>query len=415
LWFGAPPRGKAPSDVRERGGDVSQIKISAPSRVSHDGLGGFSLSEARTIVGEYFRPNPWIYWTDFLASWSLGVLCFALVSRPRLLASNPLWHNADLAATTDWHWPAMIAMFVASSLLYYRCSLFIHELVHIRADEFKAFRFVWNMLCGIPFLIPSFVYYTHLDHHRRKHYGTHEDGEYVSLSHMPARMIVYYLAQIFVLPILGVIRWGVLTPMTWFSPRLRHWVHRHMSSMIMDPRYIRPLPTKKALRIIRLQEVLCFLFICAIAARMTMNYGLLFNEPLSPWMLLQIYLTGVVIVGLNNIRTLGAHRWTSHGTEMNFVEQMLDSINYPHHPLTAGLWAPIGLRFHALHHIFPTMPYHALAKAHRRLMRDLPADSPYRQTEAKSLTAEIIALWRRAKASEQAPAEEPATITRRSA
>jgi fatty acid desaturase len=127
-------------------------------------------------------------------------------------------------------------------------------------------------------------------------------------------------------------------------------------------------------------------------------------------MLLQMYLTGVVIIGLNNVRTLGAHRWTSHGTEMNFVEQMLDSINYPHHPLTAGLWAPIGLRFHALHHIFPTMPYHAMAKAHRRLMEHLPADSPYRQTEAKSLTSEIIALWRRAKASEQAPAAEAHNI-----
>ncbi|MBA3482505.1 MAG: fatty acid desaturase, partial [Pirellulales bacterium] len=46
------------------------------------------------------------------------------------------------------------------------------------------------------------------------------------------------------------------------------------------------------------------------------------------------------------------------------------------------------------------MPYHALAEAHRRLMRDLPADSPYRQTEATSLTSSIVSLWRRAKASE---------------
>jgi fatty acid desaturase len=394
---------------------VSQIKISAPTRAPQDGLGGFSLSEARAIVGEHFRPNPWIYWTDFLASWSLGVLCFALVSRPHLLASNPLWHNAEMAATSEWHWPAMIAMFVASSLLYYRCSLFIHELVHIRADQFKAFRFVWNMLCGIPFLIPSFVYYTHLDHHRRKHYGTHEDGEYVSLSHMPARMILLYLSQILILPILGVIRWGVLTPLTWFSPRLRNWVHRHMSSMIMDPRYIRPLPTKKALRIIRIQEVLCFLFICAVVARMTMNYGLIFNDALSPWFLVQVYLTGVFIVGLNNLRTLGAHRWTSHGTEMTFVEQMLDSINYPHTPLISGLWAPVGLRFHALHHIFPTMPYHALGKAHRRLMAQLPADSPYRQTEARSLTMEIIRLWQRARASQLMSTAESTTISRRSA
>jgi hypothetical protein len=32
-------------------------------------------------------------------------------------------------------------------------------------------------------------------------------------------------------------------------------------------------------------------------------------------------------------------------------------------------------------------------------MRDLPADSPYRLTEARSLTASIVSLWRRAKAS----------------
>lgn len=394
--------------------NVSQISISEPTRGAGP-LGGFSLSQARTIVGECLRPNPWIYWTDFLTSWSIGVAAFATVTHPQLLASNALWHNADLAARTDWHWPVMVAMFFVSSLLYYRCSLFIHELVHIRADEFKAFRFVWNMLCGIPFLIPSFVYYTHLDHHRRKHYGTHEDGEYISLSNMPARQILVYLSQILVLPILGVVRWGILTPMTWFSPRLRNWVHQHMSSMIMDPKYIRPLPTKKALRIIRMQEVLCFLFICFIAMRMTMSYGLLFNEPLPPSMLLQIYLTGTFIVAMNALRTLGAHRWTSHGTEMNFIDQMLDSINYPHAPLIGGLWAPIGLRFHALHHIFPTMPYHAMAKAHRRLMAELPADSPYRQTEARSLTMEIIRLWKRARANEQQPAEDPQTITRRSA
>jgi fatty acid desaturase len=133
---------------------------------------------------------------------------------------------------------------------------------------------------------------------------------------------------------------------------------------------------------------------------MTMNYGLIFSEPLSPWFLLKVYLTAVVILTLNALRTLGAHRWTSHGGEMNFIEQMVDSVNYPHNPLIAGLWAPVGLRFHALHHIFPTMPYHALAEAHRRLMRELPADSPYRKTEARSLTESIVSLWRRAKASE---------------
>jgi fatty acid desaturase len=170
--------------------------------------------------------------------------------------------------------------------------------------------------------------------------------------------------------------------------------------MIMDPTYIRPLPTKTVLRTIRLQEVGCFLFIWAMVARLTMNYGLFFDEPLSPTFLVQFYLATVFILTINALRTLGAHRWTSPGSEMNFIEQMLDSVNYPHRPLIGGLWAPVGLRFHALHHIFPTMPYHALAEAHRRLMRDLPADSPYRLTEATSLTSSIVSLWRRAKASE---------------
>jgi fatty acid desaturase len=370
---------------------VSTVLAPAPSSaVKLKGeLGEFSLAEARRIVGDFFRPNPWIYWTDFLASWSLGVLSFSLVMRPGVVTANAMWH-----------WPLTIALFVVSSLLFYRCTLFIHELVHIRADEFTKFRFVWNLLCGIPFLIPSFVYYTHIDHHRRKHYGTHEDGEYISLSNRPAWQILLYLSQVLVIPIVAVVRWGLLTPLTWVSPRIRDLVHQHASSMIMDPTYIRPLPTKTVRRTIRLQEVGCFLFLCAIVARLTINYGLIFDEPLSPMFLVQAYLTGVFILTINALRTLGAHRWTSPGSEMNFIEQMLDSVNYPHHPLIGGLWAPVGLRFHALHHIFPTMPYHALAEAHRRLMRDLPADSPYRQTEASSLTSSIVSLWRRAKASE---------------
>ena len=351
--------------------------------------GDFSLSEARRIVGEYFRPNPWIYWTDFLVSWTVGIACFQLVDFPQWITAN-----------TSWHWPIRIVCFLISSLLIYRCSLFIHELVHIRAGEFTAFRFVWNLLAGIPFLIPTFVYYTHLDHHRRKHYGTKEDGEYIPLARLPAWQILFYLSQVLVIPALAIFRFGVLTPLTWISPTIRNWVHRRASSMIMDPTYIRPLPTKKTLRVIRLQEVGVFLFIWFMALRMFWAGGIFFDEPLPASFLPHAYLTGVFIVGINALRTLGAHRWTHLGDrEMTFVEQMLDSIDYPKNPLIAGLWAPIGLRFHALHHIFPTMPYHALAEAHRRLMRELPEDSPYRQCQADSLREVITTLWRQARES----------------
>ncbi|MCG8449003.1 MAG: fatty acid desaturase [Pirellulales bacterium] len=347
--------------------------------------GEFSLSEARRIVGEYFTPNPWIYWTDFLLSMSVGVFFFGLVQVPELVTTN-----------VAWHWPIRIVGFLVSSLLYYRAVLFIHELVHIRDGEFTAFRFIWNLFCGIPFLVPTFVYYTHLDHHRRKHYGTRQDGEYIPLANLPAWQIVFYFSQVLIIPVLAVIRFGVLTPLSWFSRPVRDWVHRHASSMIMDPKYIRPLPTPRVLRIIRFQEVLCFLWIAFITLRLTTSFGLLFDQPMPLTFLLQVYCTGVFIITINALRTLGAHRWTNDGTEMNFVEQMLDSVNFPKNPLIAGLWAPVGLRFHALHHIFPSMPYHALATAHQRLIRDLPADSPYRQCSANSLHEVIGTLWRRA-------------------
>ena len=368
---------------------MSQVVDQIESEKS-DSLGEFSLSEARSIVGDFFRPNPWIYWTDFLLSWTVGVAAFFFVGSPQVITTNEAWH-----------WPIRIVCFLVSSLLYYRCALFIHELVHIRAGEFRVFRFVWNMLCGIPFLVPSFLYYTHVDHHRRKHYGTEQDGEYIPLATLPAWQILFYMSQVLVIPALAIFRFGVLTPLTWFSPALRDWVHKHASSMIMDPMYVRPLPTKKTRRIMRMQEFFCFLWIWFIAFRLTASFGLLFKEPMPMTFLLQAYLTGVFIVTINAIRTLGSHRWTNpEGKQMTFVEQMLDSIDYPKNPMIGSLWAPVGLRFHALHHIFPTMPYHALPTAHKRLMRDLPADSPYRKCSADSLFDVIATLWKRARASE---------------
>lgn len=332
----------------------------------------FSLSEARNIVGEFFTPKAWIYWTDFLLSWGVGLAAFHLVRQ------------------TYAPWPVRALCFVVACLLFYRAALFIHELVHLRAGTFRVFRFVWNLLCGIPFLIPTFVYYTHLDHHRRKHYGTPHDGEYIPLAGLPPWQILFYLSQSLVIPLLAVLRFGVLTPLTWIHPKIRDWVHRHASSMIMDPLYIRPLPTRQTLRVIRLQEAACFAYLAGVTALLVTG--------VVPWFVAwQAYATGVVIVTINALRTLGAHRWLNEdGREMTFVEQMVDSVNYSRHPLTAGLWAPVGLRFHALHHIFPTMPYHALATAHRRLLRDLPSDSPYRRTEGESLFTALRLLWRRA-------------------
>lgn len=354
----------------------------------------FSLTGARQIVRDYFKPNPWIYWGDFLASYGLGMFCFAQVRGTGMLSPHQ-------GFTGEF---SQIFFFFGSCLLFYRCGLFIHEVVHHRNGALPVFRFIWNLVCGIPFLMPSFVYYTHIDHHRRSHYGTESDGEYIAMAHRRPWYMLFYLSWCFVIPLAAVVRFLILTPIAWTIPGARAFIHRHASSMVMDPTYIRPLPTQRTKRIIYLQEAGCFAWCLGVAI---VPPVFLDRWPIP--FLINAYLIAVVIMFLNSIRTLGSHRWTNKGGEMTFVDQLTDSINFPNSPLISELWAPVGCRFHGLHHLFPSMPYHHMAKAHRRLMEQLPADSPYRQTVGKSLSAVLFTLWQRSRGIQPATA---ATIRR---
>jgi fatty acid desaturase len=345
-------------------------------RISELPPGSFSVGQARHIVKDLFTPKPWVYWTDFLLSMGIGGACFGL-------------HRRVLEPWTL----AWALAFVVCGICYFRAVLFTHELVHIRDNKkFNSLRVAWNLMCGIPFLMPTFTYYTHLEHHQRKHFGTHGDGEYIPLARMSPIHIFIYMLQPLWMPLAAVLRFAILSPISWISPRFRQWVHRHMSSMIMDPTYIRPLPSRETLRVFRLQEALCFAWCVGVVA--VIGLGLV------PYtFLLTGYCLAVFILTLNNFRTLGAHRYTNQGGEITFLDQMLDSVNYPNWPLLGELWMPVGLRYHGLHHVFPSLPYHNLGIAHQRLMAELPADSPYRQTVSPGLLAAIGQLWRSARKS----------------
>jgi fatty acid desaturase len=356
------------SGHRDTGGRSANGAQAIAGSVLADNKPGFSLREARTIVHDLFEPKPAIYWLDFLGSMLAGGVCFTAARFIEVL-------------------PVRALLALAACLAYYRAALFIHELVHLRGDSFLAFRVVWNLFCGIPFLMPSFLYYMHRAHHSRKHYGTPDDGEYLPFATSPHSELLQYFLQPFVVPLLAMLRFLVLTPLAWLSPPLRRWGQRRASSMVIDPAYVRPLPTRAELKIWRLQEAACFAY--SLAAAFLFVRGRL---PIS--LLVQAYLTAVVVLLVNHLRTLGAHRYR-HGREpLTLTEQLLDSVNYPSHSLTSELWAPVGLRFHALHHLFPSLPYHNLPEAHRRLIERLPADSPYRQTESPSLVASLRQLFR---------------------
>ena len=80
---------------------------------------------------------------------------------------------------------------------------------------------------------------------------------------------------------------------------------------------------------------------------------------------------------INQLRTLVAHLWENEGDAMSVTAQYLDSVNVPPPGLFAEIWAPVGLRYHALHHLVPSVPYHGLAEAHRRLHAAFGDQSTY--------------------------------------
>src|SRR5712671_406825 len=129
----------------------------------------FSIAQARSLVKDLFEAKAAVYWADFLVSISVGAAGFAAIENRHLpgrlvdLLSQGLgWQ------TPAGRWTIIAVLFVVHCLAFYRAALFTHELVHLRDDAVRGFRVVWNLLCGIPFLMPSFLYHTHVHHHVRR-------------------------------------------------------------------------------------------------------------------------------------------------------------------------------------------------------------------------------------------------------
>lgn len=330
------------------------------------------MQEAKRIVDDLFAPRQVIYWADFVAT-TVIAYSFAVF----YLTAPPL------------SWEQLISFLVAGLALF-RDGVFIHEIVHMPRGRMTAFKVAWNLIYGVPMLTPSFMYKNHADHHNWRHYGTARDGEYLPMGAPGSlRRILGYLMQIPLLPAFAILRFLVLGPLSLAIPRLRRWVLERVSSYVCNPAYRRELPANERRGTWVAMEFLCF-------AVLALVFGLAVVGEI-PWIwLAQLYLLGMYAAGLNWIRNLVAHRYTNTGGQMSYAEQLSDSINIPGYPVLTELLFPIGLRYHALHHLFPALPYHALGAAHRRLMAQLPADSPYRATVRAGFLPALSELLRSA-------------------
>ncbi len=323
---------------------------SAPGKMAAISDDMAMLRAAVDLTRDISTARPGIYWPDMLVSAALGYA--GLVGA--ILLGNP--------------WAALLSAVVAV-FAFYRALLFIHELTHIHRNALPGFRFAWNVLVGIPMLTPSFMYEgVHTLHHARTRYGTVEDPEYLPLALMkPWSLPVFALVAI-LLPVGLLIRSAILVPLGVVVPPLRRLVWARASALAINPDFRRRQPEGDFARMVFWQELGASVWAIVLLAS-TQWIG---------WRPLLIALAVISATAvLNQIRTLVAHLWENDGGAISVTAQYLDSVNVPPPELLSPLWAPVGLRYHALHHLLPSMPYHSLGEAHRRLAAHLGGGSTY--------------------------------------
>jgi fatty acid desaturase len=326
-------------------------------------------SEIRRRFAGAFRIRPWIYWADMLASACVGWALFAAA------ALAPPWSPAHLLALAG------------SVFALLRAALFIHELAHVRPGDLPGFEAVWNLVVGIPVGVPSLMYVgSHADHHKRTGFGTHEDPEYAPIAHWSRMRIALFVLTVAFVPFLLVLRWGVLGPLSHCVSRLRGFVVGRCSTLVINVHYERPEPRGRAAARWAWQEAGAALLVWSVAGGWALGWIPL--HTVAQWFGVA---AGILIV--NQVRTLAAHRYENDGRPVDSQGQLLDSINLVGGSPFTALIAPVGLRYHALHHYLPSLPYHSLGLVHRKLLAELPEDAAYRRTVHASVIAPLQRLW----------------------
>lgn len=308
------------------------------------------LRAARDLTKDLGEAKASIFWPDMLVSTAIG-------------------YGGIAAAILAGSVPLAVVFGLVAALALYRSLMFIHELTHIHKNALPGFRTGWNLLVGIPLLTPSFMYEgVHVIHHKRTQYGTIEDPEYLPLALMKPWSLPAFVLVALLAPIALIVRAAILVPLGAVIPAVRRLTWERFSSLSINPDFRRKPPEGYFKKRVAWQELGVFIW----------SWALLASTQVLGWKPLLVALAILSLTAtLNQLRTLVAHLWENEGEPMTVTAQFLDSVNVPPPGVLAEVWAPVGLRYHALHHLMPSMPYHDLPEAHRRLAKELGDGSTY--------------------------------------
>lgn len=319
----------------------------------------------------FFRVSPIRYWFDFVLSVTLAYTAATTYLMPGQ------WNELFPSLTLP-EWVVRVVAFPIAVFWLYRSGSLIHEVCHLGQREMRVFKVVWNLVVGVVTLSPSpFFTRQHRDHHSQKFYGTPKDPEYIVNVFKPGSVasLLMYVGFILVYPLLVFLRF-LLGPLSFLHPKLRRWTLTHLSALTMNWRYERKLSKFDDL-MLTLVELLCFVRALLIPLWVILGYADWTRLPL-------LYSLGLGALVFNQMRLLADHHFETEGHNFEFDRHILDSCNYTSRDFFTWLFFPFAIRYHALHHLFPSLPYHNLKAAHKYLIEHLPADSPYRQLDQPS-------------------------------
>ena len=319
----------------------------------------------RELVKDQFTPSLRYFFTDFLITYAI------------MVAATIYW----MVGPQGYQWLGYIVAVFA----VYHAFLFVHDNVHLPKKDFAVFTQVWDVMAGSLFMMPTFMYESHMDHHIPKKYGTIKDPEYLVLAgKSPLRLLAFLLEHMFVIPIVIYLRMTLGLPIRLLNKKLSNTLDERVSALVINWSYTRAKKLNPG-KIIRLE-----------ASALVITSALIYLTMIDVVNPVYIGKGIAILIGalfINGVRTLAAHRYANYDLrELNETEQLIDSLNYVGPAWIGLLVAPIGLRYHALHHLFPTIPYHNLHKAHNIIMANIDDDDPYHQTCFNSYLGHIFKM-----------------------